>query len=148
MLHDLVYLFLVFMVFYLIIYRIKRNQREGFTEIDGRIVTLYIKPAHDKKLGLMHLKYKLKKNHGLLFDYDRYGVFTFWMKNTYIPLEVICLDHNYKVVGIIENLKPKSKESRTLDRPFRYAIEVNKGTCKKNKLKPGDYIEFIETDVI
>lgn len=148
MLHDSVYLLLVLFVFYLVIYRIKRNQREGFKDIDGRIVTIYIKRAHDKKLGLMHRKDKLKKNHGLLFDYDRYGVFTFWMKDTYIPLEVICLDHNYKVVGVIEDLKPKSKKSRTLDRPFRYAIEVNKGTSKKNSLKAGDYIEFIETDVI
>ena len=148
MLHDSVYILLVIFVFYLVIYRIKRNQREGFKDIDGRIVTIYIKRAHDKKLGLMHRKNKLKKNHGLLFDYDRYGVFTFWMKDTYIPLEVICLDHNYKVVGVIEDLKPKSKKSRTLDRPFRYAIEVNKGTSKKNSLKAGDYIEFIETDVI
>ncbi len=148
MLHDSVYLLLVVFVFYLVFYRIKRNHREGFKDIDGRIVTIYIKRAHDKKLGLMHRKNKLKKNHGLLFDYDRYGVFTFWMKDTYIPLEVICLDHNYKVVGVIEDLKPKSKKSRTLDRPFRYAIEVNKGTSKKNSLKTGDYIEFIETDVI
>ena len=148
MLHDSVYLLLVVFVFYLVIYRIKRNQREGFKDIDGRIVTIYIKRAHDKKLGLMHRKNKLKKNHGLLFDYNRYGVFTFWMKDTYIPLEVMCLDHNYKVVGVIEDLKPKSKKSRTLDRPFRYAIEVNKGTSKKNSLKEGDYIEFIETDVI
>ena len=148
MFHDLVYLLLVLFVFYLVIYRIKRNNREGFADKDGRIVTIYIKRAHDKKLGLMLRKDKLKKNHGLLFDYNRYGVFTFWMKDTYIPLEVICLDHNYKVVGVIENLKPKSKESRTLDRPFRYAIEVNKGTSKKNNLKEGDYIEFIETNII
>ena len=148
MLHDSVYLLLVVFVFYLVFYRIKRNHREGFKDIEGRILTIYIKRAHDKKLGLMHRKKKLKKNHGLLFDYDRYGVFTFWMKDTYIPLEVICLDHNYKVVGVIEDLKPKSKKSRTLDRPFRYAIEVNKGTSKKNSLKTGDYIEFIETDVI
>jgi uncharacterized protein len=148
MVHDLVYLLLVLFVFYLVIYRIKRNNREGFADKDGRIVTIYIKRAHDKKLGLMHRKDKLKKNHGLLFDYNRYGVFTFWMKDTHIPLEVICLDHNYKVVGVIENLKPKSKESRTLDRPFRYAIEVNKGTSKKNSVTEGDFIEFIETDII
>lgn len=148
MISDLTYLILVLFLFYLVYYRIQRNTREGFSNKEGRIVTIYIKRAHDKKLGLMHRKKKLKKNHGLLFDYDRYGVFTFWMKNTYIPLEVICLDHNYKVVGVIENLKPKSLDSRTLDRPFRYAIEVNKGTSKKNNLKAGDFIEFIETDAI
>ena len=148
MLHEMVYLLLVIFVVYIAYYRINRNKNEGFFSKDGRIVTIYIKRAHDKKLGLMHRKDKLKKNHGLLFDYNRYGLFTFWMKNTYIPLEIICLDHNYKVVGVIENMKPKCTESRTLDRPFRYAIEVNKGTSKKNNLKEGDYIEFIETDVI
>ena len=95
MISDLTYLILVLFLFYLVYYRIQRNKREGFSNKEGRIVTIYMKRAHDKKLGLMHRKKKLKKNHGLLFDYDRYGVFTFWMKNTYIPLEVICLDHNY-----------------------------------------------------
>ena len=82
----------------------------------------------------------------MLFDYNRYGIFTFWMKNTFIPLEIICLDHNYKVVGVIENMIPESLENRTLEIPFRYAIEVNKGTVKANNIKAGNFIEFIETD--
>ncbi len=148
MIHDIVYLFLVIIVIYITYYRVNRNIAEGFDSKEGRIVTIYIKRANDKKLGLMHRKDKLKKNHGMLFDYNTYGLFSFWMKNTYIPLEIICLDHNYKVVGVIKNMKPKSTKSRSLDRPFRYAIEVNKGTSKQNNLKTGDYIEFIETDVI
>ena len=148
MIQDCVYLLLVLTVFILVYIRYKQNIQEGFTDKEGRVVTLYIKRAHDKKLGLMHRKKKLKKNHGMLFDYDRYGIFTFWMKNTLIPLEIICLDHNYKVLGVIKNMKPKSLESRTLDKPFRYAIEVNKDTSKRNNIKNGDYIEFIETDTI
>ena len=70
----------------------------------------------------------------MLFDYKRYGIFTF-DENTYIPLEIICLDHEYKVLGVIKDMKPKSKKKRTPDKPFRYAIEVNKGTCKKYKIK-------------
>ena len=146
MLFDLVYLMLVFTVIILVYLRYTRNVSEGFIDKDGRIVTLYIKRAHDKRLGLMHRKNKLKKNHGMLFDYNRYGIFTFWMKNTLIPLEIICLDHNYKVIGVIENMVPKSLENRTLEIPFRYAIEVNKGTVKANNIKVGNFIEFIETD--
>ena len=48
MLCDLVYLLLVVLVFFIIIYRIKRNQREGFTDIDGRIVTALYKKGPDK----------------------------------------------------------------------------------------------------
>ncbi len=148
MISDYTYFTLVLVVVFITYYKITRNKREGFINKEGRIVTIYIKRAHDKKLGLMHRKNKLKKNHGLLFDYNRYGIFTFWMKDTFIPLEIICLDHKYKVIGVIENMKPESKKSRTLERPFRYAIEVNKGTSKKNNIKEGDYIEFIETDSI
>ena len=143
---DIVYLLLVLLVIILVYLRYTRNVSEGFIDKEGRIVTLYIKRAHDKKLGLMHRKNKLKKNHGMLFDYNRYGIFTFWMKNTFIPLEIICLDHNYKVVGVIENMIPESLENRTLEIPFRYAIEVNKGTVKANNIKAGNFIEFIETD--
>ena len=146
MIYDSVYLLLVLVVLVMVYLRYTRNLAEGFTDKEGRIVTLFIKRAHDKKLGLMHRKNKLKKNHGMLFDYNRYGIFTFWMKNTFIPLEIICLDHNYKVVGVIKNMVPESLESRTLEKPFRYAIEVNKGTVKANNIKNGDYIEFIETD--
>jgi len=143
---DIVYLLLVLLVIILVYLRYTRNISEGFIDKEGRIVTLYIKRAHDKKLGLMHRKNKLKKNHGMLFDYNRYGIFTFWMKNTLIPLEIICLDHNYKVVGVIENMIPESLDNRTLEIPFRYAIEVNKGTVKANNIKAGNFIEFIETD--
>ena len=146
MIYDSVYLLLVLVVIFMVYLRFTRNVAEGFTDKEGRIVTLFIKRAHDKKLGLMHRKNKLKKNHGMLFDYNRYGIFTFWMKNTFIPLEIICLDHNYKVIGVIKNMVPESLKSRTLEKPFRYAIEVNKGTVKANNIKNDDYIEFIETD--
>lgn len=146
MVYDITYLFLVVIMVLLINLRYKNKIVEGFTNKDGRIFPLYIKKANDKRIGLMYRKEKLKKNHGMLFDYNRYGVFTFWMKNTFIPLEIICLDHNYKVLGIIKNMVPESQKSRSLDKPFRYAIEVNKGTAKKNNIVEGDFIEFIETN--
>lgn len=103
---------------------------------------LKVKKAIDLELGLMYRKEPLKPGTGLLFDYGRYGIFSFWMKNTYIPLEIICLDHEYHVIGFIKNMIPQSKKSRSLDKPFRYAIEVNNGYSNKKNIKIGDTLEL------
>lgn len=121
------------------------ESKEDFIDLDTGVThKIKVKTAIDKKMGLMYRKKPLTDDTGLLFDYGRYGLFTFWMKNTFIPLEVICLDHNYKVVGVIENMIPKSKKTRSLKKPFRYAIEVNNGYSYNKNIKIGDTIEFEE----
>ena len=117
--------------------------REDFLDLDTGIShKLKVKKAIDKRMGLMYRKKPLAENTGLLFDYGRYGIFTFWMKNTFIPLEIICLDHNFKVIGVIPNMRPKSTKSRSLDIPFRYAIEVNNGYTEEKNIKTGDTLEL------
>lgn len=59
--------------------------------------------------GLMFRKDSLKPNHGMLFHTGRkYN--SFWMKNTYIPLDVIFLDETFKIIGFVENNQPLSLE--------------------------------------
>jgi uncharacterized membrane protein (UPF0127 family) len=65
-----------------------------------------------------------------------------------IPLEILCLDHQYKVIGLINDLKPKSEKKRELDKPIRYAIELNKDTTRKNNINIGDQITLLKTDTI
>ena len=67
----------------------------------------------------------------------------FWMKNTYIPLDIIFINKhkdNYKIIGYLENMVPKSLESRGIQKKSKYAIEVNAGTIKHLNLKIGDVI--------
>jgi uncharacterized membrane protein (UPF0127 family) len=148
MLKESVYILLCFIVLIIVLYRIKLSNTEGFYGNEPKTFTLHVKTAIDKQLGLMHRKNKLKKNHGLLFDYNRYGVFSFWMKDTLIPLEILCLDHQYKVIGLIKDLKPKSEKKRELDKPIRYAIELNKDTTRKNNINIGDQINLLNADTI
>ena len=70
------------------------------------------------------------------------------MKNTYIPLDIIYLDHQYKIIGFSKNMIPKSEETVIIDKPFRYAIEVNAETVKQNKLKINDYVKLLYTEKI
>ena len=87
----------------------------------------------------MFVKNPLPKNSGYLFENPS----KFWMKNTYIPLDIIFINKhkdNYKIIGYLENMVPKSLESRGIQKKSKYAIEVNAGTIKHLNLKIGDVI--------
>ena len=91
----------------------------------------------------MFRKHKLDANTGYLFDYnDNPSSNEFWMKNTYIPLDIIFLDDKYKIIGFLKNMKPHSLESRNINKKYFYAIEVNAGTIENLKLRVGDIIEL------
>jgi uncharacterized protein len=133
---------IIFIILIIILYLKKRY--ETFKEI----LILKVKKAIDKKRGLMFVKNPLKYNHGLLFDFGSYVDIQFWMKNTFIPLDIIYLDHNYKVIEYKENLIPLSEKMININKKFRYAIEVNAGTIKNNNIKKNDYINLKFVDNI
>jgi len=104
----------------------------------------HLKTFKEKQPGLMFRKHKLDENTGYLFDYSNNPSNSgFWMKNTYIPLDIIFLDHKYKIIGFLKNMKPQSLESRNINKKYSYAIEVNDGTIDKLKLDIGDHIDLV-----
>ena len=83
-----------------------------------------------RQKGLMLVK-QLAPNAGMLFIFNESSVHTFWMKNTLIPLDMIFMDNNWIVVGIIENATPESEEPRSVPLPSRYVLEINGGLSKQ-----------------
>ncbi len=81
----------------------------------------------DVARGLMYRKEPLLPNEGMLFDKGSWSETGFWMKNTYIPLDIIFLDESYIVIDIIRNMVPGDLTVRSINKPWRYAIEVNPG---------------------
>ena len=91
--------------------------------------------------GLMYRKQPLKNNEGLLFIYKNPQKIKMWMKNTYIPLDLLFLDDKMKVVDYKENLKPHDiKTNYSSNIKSRLAIEINGGSIKKNNIKKGTII--------
>lgn len=93
----------------------------------------------DKSRGLSNRKH-LDKNKGMLFVFRFNAIHAFWMKNTLIPLDIIWLDKNFRVVDIKENCEP----CRTFFCPAiipqksaKYVLEINAGLCKKLGIKIG-----------
>jgi uncharacterized membrane protein (UPF0127 family) len=97
---------------------------------------------NDQKYGLMNRHLKLANNQGMLFYYNNNIKHCVWMKNTYIPLDVIFLDTNYNIVDYKENLIPHDITTICSSIPTQHFLEVNGGFVAKNKLSIGDKFKF------
>ena len=117
---------------------------------DNFVVSVEI--AADEELRAQGLMYRdhIDPGKGMLFIFPRDDVFSFWMKNTRIPLDMIWIDANKRIVGLRENVPP----CKVADCPSygpgvvaRYVLEVGGGEAAKHGLKVGDLLQFIQTDV-
>ena len=95
------------------------------------------------KQGLMFRKKKLQKNEGMLFPMS-YKNNSMWMKNTYIPLDVIFLNQNMKVLGFVKNTIPLSQSLISINKYSNNVLEMNAGSVILHNIKIGDKILFIE----
>ncbi|MEM6722314.1 MAG: DUF192 domain-containing protein [Bacteroidota bacterium] len=115
------------------------------TKADGtNIATLNIEFAEDnyeRETGLMHRK-SMKDNQAMLFIFDSSRPRSFYMKNTYIPLDIIYLDGNKQIVSFQKNAQPLNETGLPSNKPAMYVLEVNAGLADKWSLEVGDRISF------
>ena len=114
-----------------------------------KIHTIYGKVGRTifrKKRGLMYRKRKLKYNEGMLFKYT-YKKNSMWMKNTYIPLDVIFLDGDMNIVGYVKDAVPLSLKSISIDKKSNNVLEMNSGSIDYFDMKIGDKINFTEREL-
>jgi uncharacterized membrane protein (UPF0127 family) len=102
-------------------------------------VELAVTPEEQAK-GLMYRK-ELPEGQGMLFDFhqEQPGV-SFWMKNTYIPLDMIFIRGDGSILRIAENTVPLSEALVPAGGPVRAVLEVIGGTAKKLGIAPGDRV--------
>jgi uncharacterized membrane protein (UPF0127 family) len=97
----------------------------------------------ERSLGLM-FRDALSEESGMLFVFDRPGPYSFWMKNTYIPLAIAFIDSEGIIVNIEEmqahNEKPVYPRAYIL-----YALEMNAGWFAQKNITPGMRINFDDT---
>ena len=89
--------------------------------------------------GLM-FRPKLAGDAGMLFDFGRIQPVSMWMKNTLIPLDMLFLAADGRVVHVAEYAVPGSLEPLGPKEPVRAVLEVNAGTARKLGIRPGDRV--------
>ena len=92
-----------------------------------------------RERGLMFRRF-LPQDRGMLFDFKTVQPVMMWMKNTYIPLDMIFIAKSGRVVGIAADTEPLSEHIIPSGAPVRAVLEVNAGTAAKIKLKVGDSV--------
>ncbi|MDP4292526.1 MAG: DUF192 domain-containing protein [Bacteroidota bacterium] len=95
----------------------------------------------EQEQGLMY-RHSMADSLGMLFIFNVEEQQSFWMKNTYIPLDIIYVNGKKEIVSIAQNCKPLSEESIPSEGNAKYVVEVNGGYTAKLGLKKGDKIDY------
>jgi uncharacterized membrane protein (UPF0127 family) len=77
---------------------------------------------------------------GMLFRFDPPEAVAMWMKNTYVPLDMLFIDRAGRIVGIAEDTVPLSLELIRAPQPVTGVVEVNAGTVRRLGIRVGDRI--------
>jgi len=125
----------------------------------------YLPPANSVKIKIANINYNIElaktiaqktkglsdrdalcKNCGMLFTFGFETNLPFWMKNTLVPLDMIWLDKNGKVVDIQTATDTSSTKIYQNQTPAQYVLELNANDSKKIGLKIGDIIDLSKTN--
>ena len=89
--------------------------------------------------GLM-FRHKLPEDRAMLFDFGDPRPAAMWMKNTYIPLDMLFIRPDGKIAYIAENTVPKSLDAIGVSEPVLAVLELAGGVTKKHGIRAGDSV--------
>jgi len=93
----------------------------------------------EREKGLMFRK-SLPEGQGMLFDFHQQQEVGFWMRNTYISLDMIFIRADGRILRIAENTEPESTAIISSGGLARGVLEVPAGTARKYGIAPGDRV--------
>lgn len=101
--------------------------------------------SYEQQTGLMYRE-DMEEDQGMLFIYDSESIRNFYMKNTYIPLDIIYYDADSTLVSIQKNTTPRDESSLPSEGPAQYILEVNAGLSDEWGIGEGDKFSFKGTE--
>ena len=122
---------------------------------DYPVTTLEIRTAHGRQsfniriadtaqrqeLGLMY-QTRLPANEGMLFPQPEPRVMSMWMKNTYIPLDMLFIDARGRIACLLANTQPQSHEILRCAKPVKAVLEIGGGEAADQGIRVGDRVIY------
>ena len=93
----------------------------------------------ERQRGLMYRR-TLADDHGMLFDFTPSRPVIMWMRNTYVPLDMVFIDSEGQIVKIVPNTVPLSETVIPSDGPVRAVLELHGGITQQLGIEPGDRV--------
>lgn len=97
------------------------------------------KTEQERATGLMYRK-ELAEGRGMLFDFSPEQPVSMWMKNTFIPLDMIFIRSDGRILRIAENTEPHSEKIISSGGLAKGVLEVIGGTARKYRIQAGDRV--------
>ena len=97
--------------------------------------------AGEQEAGLMFRR-SLAPDSGMIFPYGSEQPLAFWMKNTYIPLDIIFIRGDGRIARIAENCAPLSLDLIPSGEPVAAVLEIAGGRSAELGLRPGDQVDW------
>jgi hypothetical protein len=100
-----------------------------------------------RETGLMYRK-SLPRDYGMLFVFPiEIANMTFWMKNTWVSLDIVFIDADRKITRIHQRVMPSTEQTTDEEvarvrGPAQYVLELPAGAARRYKLKVGEPIDF------
>jgi uncharacterized membrane protein (UPF0127 family) len=113
-------------------------------ETAGRTLSFRVELAisrDEQSRGLMFRQH-LDADAGMLFVNDAPSPLVFWMKNTLIPLDMIFIGADRRIVGVVENAEPQTETPRRVNGLSQYVLEIAGGLASKLGIQAGQRVEF------
>ncbi len=96
---------------------------------------------YKRQTGLMYRKI-MNDDQAMLFVFDDEEPRYFYMKNTYIPLDIIYIDANKRIVSWIKNAKPLDETTLPSTQPAQFVLEIKSGLIEQKGIKKGMKTRF------
>lgn len=92
--------------------------------------------------GLMY-RQLMSEHFGMLFIFQSESPRSFWMRNTFIPLDMLFIESDGDIVSIIENAEPLTETSRRSAGPAKYVLELAGGESARAGIAAGDHVSIV-----
>jgi uncharacterized protein len=96
--------------------------------------------ASERAVGMM-FREAAPRDRAMLFVFGQSRVVTMWMRNTFVPLDIIFIGEDGRIVKISPNAVPRSEEFIGSDAPVRFALELAAGQAARDGLRVGDLVQ-------
>lgn len=110
------------------------------TETDAVMFTVEIADTDELRARGLMFRQRLPEDRGMLFDFEAPRPVSMWMKNTYIPLDMLFIREDGTIAYIAENTVPKSLDAIGISEPVLAVLELAGGTTRKLGIRAGDTV--------
>lgn len=115
-------------------------------EVERRFEVEVADTPATRSQGLMH-RQELAENAGMLFVFERPAEVGFWMRNTYIPLDMLFVDRHGEIVHIHHEARPHDETLIRSGTPVTHVLEINGGLAARLGIETGQRMQILHPEV-